>query len=91
PEDGAMLNIYPSCIPKNAPAPNGAKLYVEFQYTKESAEVQTTDGAPILIKGVPPAPGTKAIDQVKVIILSDDEVAKGIPEIKEKFRDTFGI
>jgi iron(III) transport system substrate-binding protein len=91
PEDGAMLNIYPSCIPKNAPSPNAAKLYVDFQFTKESAEVQTTDGAPIIIKGVTPAPGTKAIEQVKVIILSDEEVSKGIPEIKEKFRDTFGI
>jgi iron(III) transport system substrate-binding protein len=91
PEDGAVLMVYPSGIPKNAPAPNAAKLYIEFQFTRESAEVQAADRAPVVIKGVPPAPGSRSMEQVKVIQLTDDEVAQAIPEIKEKFRDTFGF
>jgi hypothetical protein len=31
------------------------------------------------------------MDDVKVIVLTDEEVAQGIPDVKEKFRDTFGI
>ncbi len=91
PEDGAILIVYPSGIPKNAPAPNAAKLYIEFQFTRESAEVQATDRAPVIVKGVPPAPGSKSMEQVKVIQLTDEEAGKAIPEIKEKFRDTFGL
>ncbi len=91
PEDGAILIVYPSGIPKNAPAPNAAKLYIEFQFTKESAAVQATDRAPVIVKGVPPAPGSKSMEQVRVIQIPDDEAGKAIPEIKEKFRDTFGL
>ena len=40
---------------------------------------------------VAPAPGAKPLEQIKVVRPSQDEIVKGIPEVKEKFRDTFGI
>ena len=36
-------------------------------------------------------PGKKPLEQIKVARPTADEIAKGIPEVKEKFRDTFGI
>ncbi len=91
PTDGTLLMVSPSGIMKNAPAPNAAKLFVEFLMDKEAAEVQVKDHSLSVIKGIKPSPGAKPLEEIKVIRPTEDEIAKGIPEVKEKFRDTFGI
>ena len=40
---------------------------------------------------VKPLPGARSLAEVKTIRPSYDEVERGIPEVKELFRDTFGI
>ena len=90
-EDGTLLMVSPTGIPKNAPAPNAGKLFVEYLLTKEAAEVQVKVRGQAVIKGVRPLPGAKAMDEIKAIRPTEDEISKGIPEVKEKFRDTFGI
>lgn len=91
PTDGALLMVSPSAIPKNAPSPNAAKLYMEFLLSKEAAEVQVKSHNISVVKGVAPAPGAKPLEQIKVVRPSEEEIAKGIPEVKKQFRDTFGI
>jgi iron(III) transport system substrate-binding protein len=91
PTDGALLMVSETGIPKNAPAPNAAKLFVEFLLDKDAAEVQVKNHSLSVVKGVKPAPGAKALEEIKVIRPSEDEIAKGIPVVKEEFRDTFGI
>jgi iron(III) transport system substrate-binding protein len=91
PADGALLMVSETGIPKNAPAPNAAKLFVEFLLDKEAAEVSVRDHSLPVIKGVKPAPGAKALEEIHVIRPTEEEIAKGIPEVKEQFRDTFGI
>ncbi|MBC5767923.1 ABC transporter substrate-binding protein [Ramlibacter albus] len=91
PTDGALLMVSPSGIPKNAPSPNAAKLYMEFLLSKEAGAVQVQSHSLAVMKGVPPAPGAKALEQIKVVRPTEDEIIKGIPEVKEKFRDTFGV
>jgi iron(III) transport system substrate-binding protein len=91
PTDGALLMVSPSGIPKNAPSPNAGKLYLEFLLSKEAAEVQVEAHSLSVIKGIKPAPGSKPLESIKVVRPTDEEVAKGIPQVKEKFRDTFGV
>jgi len=91
PADGALLMVSETGIPKNAPAPNAAKLFVEFLLDKDAAEVQVKDHSLSVVKGVKPAPGAKPLEEIKVIRPTEEEIAKGIPEVKEQFRDTFGI
>jgi iron(III) transport system substrate-binding protein len=91
PKDGTLLMVSATGIPKNAPAPNAAKLFVEFLLDKDAAEVQVKNHSLSVIKGIKPAAGAKALEDIKVIRPSEDEIAKGIPEVKEQFRDTFGI
>jgi iron(III) transport system substrate-binding protein len=91
PTDGALLMVSPSGIPKNAPAPNAAKLYMEFLLSKEAGEAQVETHSLSVVKGVAPAPGAKPLESIKVIRPTEEEIAKGIPEVKEKFRDTFGV
>lgn len=91
PTDGSLLMISPSAVLKNAPSPNAGKLYMEFMLSKEAAEVQVKTHNLAVIKGVAPAPGAKPLEEIKVIRPTEEEIAKGIPEVKEKFRDTFGV
>ena len=91
PTDGTLLMVSPTGIPKNAPAPNAAKLFVEFLLDKEAAEVQVKNHSLSVIKGIKPAPGAKPLEEIKVIRPTEEEITKGIPEVKEKFRDTFGV
>ncbi|MHB8668801.1 MAG: ABC transporter substrate-binding protein [Burkholderiales bacterium] len=91
PSDGTLLMVSPTGIPKNAPAPNAAKLFVEFMLDKEAAEVQVKNHQLSVIKGIKPAPGAKPLEDIKVIRPTEEEISKGIPEVKEKFRDTFGV
>ena len=91
PADGALLMVSETGIPKNAPAPNAAKLFVEFLLDKDAAQVQVKDHSLSVVKGVKPGPGAKPLEEIKVIRPTEEEIAKGIPEVKEQFRDTFGI
>ena len=91
PTDGALLMVSPSGIPKNAPSPNAGKLYMEYLLSKEAAEIQVKAHSLAVVKGVAAAPGAKPLEQIKVTRPTEEEITKGIPEVKEKFRDTFGV
>lgn len=91
PEDGAILMISPSSILKNAPAPNTAKLFMEYLLSKECNEIMLKNHQDPVNKSVKTAAGAKPITQVKTIRPTYEEIDKGIPEVIEQFRDTFGI
>ncbi|MEP6558002.1 MAG: extracellular solute-binding protein [Burkholderiales bacterium] len=91
PTDGALLMVSPSGIPKNAPSPNAAKLYMEFLLSKVAGEVQVKSHSLSVVKGVAAGPGAKPLESIKVVRPTEEEITKGIPEVKEQFRDTFGI
>jgi len=91
PTDGALLMVSPSAILKSAPSPNAARLYIEFMLDKEAAELQVEQHSLSVIKGIATGEGKKPIEEIKVIRPTAEEIAKGIPEVKEQFRDTFGI
>ena len=91
PSDGTLLMVTPTGIPTNAPAPNAAKLFVEFLLDREAAEVQVKNHALSVIKGIKPAVGAKPLEEIKIIRPTEEEITKGIPEVKEQFRNTFGV
>jgi iron(III) transport system substrate-binding protein len=91
PEDGAILMVSPSGIVKNAPAPNAAKLLMEFLLSKDGNEIMVKHFQDPVNKLVKPAAGGKALSEIKTIRPTYDEIDKGIPEVKELFRDTFGV
>ncbi|HRO58800.1 MAG TPA: extracellular solute-binding protein [Burkholderiaceae bacterium] len=91
PTDGALLMVSPSSVTANAPSPNAAKLYIEFLLDREAAETQVKSHSLPVIKGIAVGPGKKPLEEIKIVRPSEEEIAKGIPEVKEQFRDTFGI
>ena len=91
PTDGALLMVSPSSVMKNAPAPNAGKLFLEFMLDREAAETQVKSHSLSVIKGIASAPGAKPLEQIKIVRPTEEEITKGIPEVKEQFRETFGI
>ena len=91
PDDGAILMISPSGIMKNAPAPNTAKLFMEYLLGKECNEIMVKFRQDPVNKTVKLPAGMKSVAEVKTIRPTYEEIDKGIPEVKELFRDTFGI
>jgi iron(III) transport system substrate-binding protein len=82
--------IAPSAIMANAPHPNAARLFMEFLLDVEHARISVRDRGESVRPEVKPLDGAKPFTEVKVIRPSDDEVIKGIPEVIEQWRDTFG-
>jgi iron(III) transport system substrate-binding protein len=77
---------------KNGPAPSAAKLFVEYLLSRECNEIQVQQHAQDPVnKHVKPMAGGRSIAEVKTIRPSFQEIEKGIPEVKELFRETFGI
>ncbi len=91
PTDGALAVVEPSGIIKGTKNPNAAKLFMEFLLSPEGYRVLAENFEQSLRSEVPPPSGAKSLNDVKVHILTMDEVSKGIPVAKEKWRDTFGM
>ena len=91
PEDGALLMIAPSAVIKSTKNPNAARLMMEFLLSPEASRIQVLDFNESLRPEVPPATGAKPLNEVKTVQPTFAEIEKGIPEIKELWRETFGI
>lgn len=91
PTDGALLMVSPSAVLSNAPSPNAGKLFMEFMLDREAAEVQVKSHSLSVIKGIKVGEGKKPLESIKILRPTEAEITKGIPEVKNQFRDTFGI
>ena len=91
PEDGALLMISPSGIVKNGPAQNTAKLFMEYLLSRECNELMVKMRQDSVNKAVKPLPGARSLADIKTVRPTYDEIEQGIPEVKELFRETFGI
>lgn len=90
PADGLVLCVTPSGIPAHAPHPEAAKLFMDWLLSPAYARLIAADGSEPIVAGVSPHPGMPPLEQVKVIPLTVAEIRKGVPEVIEQWRDTFG-
>lgn len=90
PTDGSVLIIAPSAIMKGTKHPNAAKLFMEFLYSVEAAKINAKHFGIPLRPEVPAPPGAKPISEIKTVRPTVAEIDKGIPEVIEQWRDTFG-
>ncbi len=90
PTDGAVLIIAPSAVMKGSKRPNAAKLFMEYLNSVEAARVNAKHYGVPLRPEVPPPPGAKPVSEVKTVRPDVAEIEKGIPDVIEQWRDTFG-
>lgn len=90
PTDGTLLIVAASAIMANAPHPNAARLFMEFLQSEEVARISVEQRAESLRPDVVSLPGAKPFTDIKTFQLTVAETLKGIPEVIEQWRDTFG-
>jgi len=90
PTDGSVLIISPSAIMKGTKHPSAAKLFMEYLYSVEAAKINAKHFGIPLRPEVPSPPGAKPISEIKTIRPTVADIDKGIPEVIEQWRDTFG-
>ncbi len=91
PTEGSVLMVSPSAIMANTTRPNASKLFMEFLFGPEIAQISSDEYGTPLRPGVPLKPGVVPIASMKTIRPSTEEIMTGIPEVREQWRDTFGI
>ena len=89
-EDGTLLTIGPSAVLADAPHPNGGRLFLEWLLSMEFAEACATQHMVPVRADAPPMAGGKPLSEFNVLTLTTAEIAKGIPDVVEQWRDTFG-
>jgi len=90
PEDGTLLTVGPSAVLAQAPHPNAGRLFLEWMLSAEFAGLCAAQHMVPVRADAPPMLGGKPLSEIKVLTLSTEEIAKGIPEVVEQWRDTFG-
>jgi len=91
PTDGTLMVPSPSGAIANAPRPNAAKLFMEFVCSPAYSQATRPFFAESLRPEVPPPDGSRPLDEINLITPTPQEVESGIPEVREMWRDIFGV
>ncbi len=91
PEEGVLATIAPSAVIANAPNPYAARLFMEFQATREMSTTVAGFFNQPLRNDVPVPEGARPLDAVTLLAPSLEEQESGVPEVRELWRDTFGV
>jgi iron(III) transport system substrate-binding protein len=91
PTDGTLITPAPTAILRNAPHPNAAKLFMEYATSADYSRTVRKYFNESLRPDVPPPEGSKPLDQIPLLNPTPEEAEKGVPEVRELWRDTFGV
>jgi iron(III) transport system substrate-binding protein len=89
PTDGSLLCIGPSAVLARAPHPNAARLFMNWLLSQEYAQLCADTFVTPVREDVKFEPGAKPLSEVKLLRQTTAEIAKGVPEVIEQWRDTF--
>jgi iron(III) transport system substrate-binding protein len=91
PTDGTLMVPSPSGAIANAPKPNAARLFMEFMTGPAYSQATRPFYAESLRPEVPPPEGARPLDEINLISPTAEQVEREIPEVKEIWRDIFGV
>jgi iron(III) transport system substrate-binding protein len=91
PEDGTIIGLSPTSIIASSRRPNAAKLFVEFLLDKEAQTAATSEFTTPTRLDVQPQPGVVRLSERKGLTRDPDQLNRELPELIEKWRDTFGV
>jgi iron(III) transport system substrate-binding protein len=85
-----VITVGPSAVLATAPHPNAARLYLEWLFSPDYAQACAEWHLEPVRADAAPMKGARRIGDFKSMALSTAEIATGIPEVIEQWRDTFG-
>ena len=90
PDDFTVLVVQPQAVLKNAPHPNAARLFQNFNFSKEMSQVMADTFQPPIRSDVP-GPGGLNVDKIKTVRVPVDRLTSGLNEAKTKWREIMGV
>ncbi len=91
PQKGVPANTRPVAIPKNAPHPNAAKLFLNWRLSEEGqTAMQQGFGMRSVRQGMPPVKGLAPISGLKVLVFDPEKIGAVRDEITARWRAVFG-
>jgi iron(III) transport system substrate-binding protein len=90
PDDGSLLCVGPSAILDKAPHPAAARLFQEWLLSDDYSHACVDNFMMPVRTDAPALKGGKGVGDTKILTMTTDEIARGIPELIEQWRDTFG-
>ncbi|MCC7425996.1 MAG: extracellular solute-binding protein [Alphaproteobacteria bacterium] len=91
PTDGVIGSSSPSAIIRNAPHPNAARLFMEYATGPQFNDLMRRSFHIPLRPEVEQPQGAMSLEGVPILSPTPEEAEKEIPEIRELWRDTFGV
>lgn len=90
PTSFVLADFSPSAILKGSRSPNAAKLFINFMAGKEFSEILAKNFEQPVRTDVPPPKGAKALADMTLFQPTLQHIESELPELKNKWRDTFG-
>jgi iron(III) transport system substrate-binding protein len=91
PEDGTIIGFSPSSVMAASLRPNAAKLFIEFLLSKECQQLSGQEYTTPTRLDVQPQPGVVRLGERKGLTRDPEQLNKELPDLIEKWRDTFGV
>jgi len=91
PEEGVPFVSSANALMARAPHPNAARVFTDFLFGKEAQQILVDDGLYVPNEEVSYAKDKRPLKEIKLLPAEPEEVLKRNEEIKEKFRELFGV
>lgn len=91
PDDGAIIVPGPVGILKASKRPSAARLFVNFMYSKEYSQALVKTSNYPLRADVAPAAGVPALEKIKVVRNTVDQLTSDLPGAIDKWRQIMGV
>ncbi len=90
PQDDAVLIVAPVAVMKDAPHPNAGRLFENFMYSREYSQELAKQGH-FPLRGEVRSINGLTLDKIKWTRVKAERLATGVPEVRDKWRETFGV
>ena len=91
PSDFTVLVTQPTAVLKNAPHPNAAKLFQNFNYSKEFSKTLADTFQPSVRTDVPGPAGLEDLTKIKTVRVPVEQLTTGLKEAKAKWLEIMKV
>ncbi|HSE94837.1 MAG TPA: extracellular solute-binding protein [Methylomirabilota bacterium] len=91
PEEGVPFVSSANAVMAKAPHPNAARVFTDYLFGKEAQQILVDDGLYVPSEEVTYAKDKRPLKEIKILPATPEEILKRNEEIKEKFRELFGV
>jgi iron(III) transport system substrate-binding protein len=91
PEEGVPFVSSANAVMAKAPHPSAARVFTDWLFGKEAQQILADDGLYVPNEEVSYPKGKRPLKELKLLRAEPEEIQKRSEEIKDKFRELFGV